>query len=71
MTDPLPSSVLAEAVTAAESHVLNRITMWRAAAGEPGSIKLSDATLAMRRQIITDIIEAAAPAVSETRNPRR
>ena len=57
-TTPLPP----KAVTDAEAHVLYRITMWRAAANFE-TVKVSDMALAVRRQMITDILDAAAPAI--------
>ena len=60
MTAPVP----ADATTAAEEHVLHRITMWRTAAN-PESIHLSDLALTSRRQIIADTLEVAAPHIRD------
>jgi hypothetical protein len=53
MTDPIPP----EAVTAAEAHVLHRIVLWTLAAHD------TETGMAMRRQLIADILAAASPVL--------
>lgn len=70
MTTPEPAApVPPEAVTAAEAHVLHRVTMWRAAANLD-SLKLTEAALMARRQLIGDVLDAGAEAIREDERDR-
>lgn len=57
-----PAPVPAEAVTEAEAHVLHRITMWNAAATT--NLPLDEYPLTMRKALIRDVLEAAAPRIA-------
>lgn len=67
MTVPVPPDAITAARHAAETHVLHGITMWRVAANldSPDGVKLTDTAIMARRQLIGEIIEAAAPVLRD------